>query len=182
MQNRKDTVWELMNFEPEDHLRRSAQQADGKRVQSLGGGKGRRNKSGSHSVSKLVAEVLSSVQESILRECKGHRGPQCIRSQWWRTFLKPVSGRGSKEIQKRVVLWKLRKVGLLSVKTEVKLLVARLCPTLPNPVDSSPPGSSVHGILQARILEGVAIPFFRGSFQPRDRTLASRTVGKFFTT
>ena len=96
--------------------------------------------------------------------------------------MKPVSGRGSKEIQKRVVLWKLRKVGLLRVKGEVKVLVAQLCPTLSNPVDSSPPGSSVHGILQARILEGVAIPFFRGSFQPRDQTLVSRTVGKFFTT
>ena len=37
------------------------------------------------------------------------------------------------------------------------------CPTLCNPMDCSPPGSSVHGILQARILEWVAISFFRGS-------------------
>ena len=42
---------------------------------------------------------------------------------------------------------------------KVKALVAQLCPTLWDPVDCSPPGSSVHGILQARILEWVAIPF-----------------------
>jgi len=40
-------------------------------------------------------------------------------------------------------------------------------------VDYSPPGSSVHGILQARILEWVAISFSRGFFQPRDPTLVS---------
>ena len=42
------------------------------------------------------------------------------------------------------------------------------CPTLCNPMDHSPPGSSVHGILQARILEWVAMPSSRGSSQPRD--------------
>ena len=45
----------------------------------------------------------------------------------------------------------------------------RLC----DPTDCSPPGSSVHGILQARILEWVAMPFFRGSSPSRDRTLFS---------
>ena len=39
-----------------------------------------------------------------------------------------------------------------------------------NPTDSSPPGSSVHGILQARILEWFAVPSSRGSSQPRDQT------------
>ena len=43
------------------------------------------------------------------------------------------------------------------------------------------PGSSVHGILQARILEWVAVPFSRGSSQPRDWTQGSCTAGKFFT-
>ena len=42
-------------------------------------------------------------------------------------------------------------------------LVAKLCPTLCDPTDCSPPGSSVHGILQARTLEWVAISFSRGS-------------------
>ena len=50
----------------------------------------------------------------------------------------------------------------------------RSCPTLCDPLDRSPPGSSVRGILQAGILEWVAIPFSRGSSRPRDRTQVSR--------
>ena len=46
---------------------------------------------------------------------------------------------------------------------EVKVLVTQLCPTLCNPMDYSPPGSSVHVILQTRILEWVAISFPGGS-------------------
>ena len=49
----------------------------------------------------------------------------------------------------------------------------RLCPTLWDPMDHSPPDSSVHRILQARILEWVAIPFFRGSSWFTDRTCVS---------
>ena len=44
------------------------------------------------------------------------------------------------------------------------------CPTLCDPMDCGPPGSPVHGMLQARRLEWVAIPFSRGSSRPRDRT------------
>ena len=47
-----------------------------------------------------------------------------------------------------------------------KIKVAQSCPTLCNPMDCSLPGSSVHGILQARILEWVAVPFSRGYSQP----------------
>ena len=50
-----------------------------------------------------------------------------------------------------------------------------------DPMDCSPPGSSVHGILQTRILQWVAIPFSRGSSQPRDRTRVSCMAGRFFT-
>ena len=49
-----------------------------------------------------------------------------------------------------------------------------------DPMDHSPPGSSVLGILQARILEWVAISFFRGSSRPRDRTRVSSTAGRLF--
>ena len=45
---------------------------------------------------------------------------------------------------------------------KVKVKITQLCSTLCNPMDYSPPSSSVHGILQARILEWVAIPFSRG--------------------
>ena len=48
-------------------------------------------------------------------------------------------------------------------------------------MDCSLPGSSVHGIFQARVLEWVAISFSRGSSQPRDRTWVSRTAGRRFT-
>ena len=49
-------------------------------------------------------------------------------------------------------------------KWEVKVLIVQSCPTLCDPMDCSLPGPSVHGILQARILEWAGIPFFRGIF------------------
>ena len=55
--------------------------------------------------------------------------------------------------------------------------VAQSCPTLYDPMDYT-----VHGILQARILEWVAFPSSRGSSHPRDRTQVSRIAGGFFTT
>ena len=51
----------------------------------------------------------------------------------------------------------------------------QLCPTLCDPMDCSQPGSSVHGILQARVLERVATPSSRGSSQPRNQTHVSYT-------
>ena len=58
--------------------------------------------------------------------------------------------------------------------------VAQSCPTLCDPMDCSPPGSSVHGILQTRLLEWVAISFSKGSFLPRDRTQVSHIAGRCF--
>ena len=55
------------------------------------------------------------------------------------------------------------------------------CSTLCNPVDCSLSGSSVHGILQARVLEWVAVPFSKGFSQPRDRTWLSCIASRFFT-
>ena len=61
---------------------------------------------------------------------------------------------------------------------KVKLLSrVRLCDTM----DCSPPGSSVHGILQARVLEWIAMPSSRGSSRPRDGTQVSCTAGRFFS-
>ena len=67
----------------------------------------------------------------------------------------------------------------MKVKSESE--VAQLCPILSNSMDCSPPGSSVHGILQARILEWVAISSSRGSSQPRDQTCVSCIKGGFLT-
>ena len=57
-------------------------------------------------------------------------------------------------------------------------LVTQSCPTHCDPMDCSPLGS---GILQARILEWIAMPFSRGSSRPRDRTLISFIAGRFLT-
>ena len=57
------------------------------------------------------------------------------------------------------------------------VLVTQSYPTLCNSMDSRPPGSSDHGILQARIWEWVAIPFSRGSSGPRDKTRVSSAHG-----
>ena len=60
-------------------------------------------------------------------------------------------------------------------------LVTQSCLTLFDLMDCSPPGSSVHGISQARILEWVALPFSKGSSRPRDRTPVFCITGRFFT-
>ena len=78
--------------------------------------------------------------------------------------------------------------------TRLSLILLCLCegshsvtqsyPTLCNPTDCSPPGPSVHGILQTRILQWVAISYSRGSSQPRDQTtspVSPTLAGKFFT-
>ena len=66
---------------------------------------------------------------------------------------------------------------LIRISSVQSLSCVQLC----NPMDYSPPGSSVHGILQARILKWVAIPFSRGSSQPKDQIRVSCNSGRFFT-
>ena len=65
---------------------------------------------------------------------------------------------------------------LTMISGRVKVEVIQLCLTLCDPMDYT-----VHGILQARILDWVAFPFSRGSSQPRDPTQVSRIAGSFFT-
>ena len=60
------------------------------------------------------------------------------------------------------------------------VLITQLCPIFCEPMDCSPPGSSVLGILQARILEWVAIPFSRRYSRPRDRTQVPCIAGRVF--
>ena len=83
-------------------------------------------------------------------------------------------------------LWALRMTSVPPRKpafpeSRVKVQVTQLCLTLCDPMHCSPPGSSVHGILQARILEWVGIPFSRGSFRPSGQTQVSCIADKFFT-
>ena len=70
---------------------------------------------------------------------------------------------------------------LILVDVKVKVLAAQSCLTLFNPMNYSLPGSSVHGILQARILEWVTIPFSREFSRPKDQTQFSSIAGGFFT-
>ena len=71
-----------------------------------------------------------------------------------------------------------------ATQESVKVSVAQPCPTLCNPMDRSPPGSSVHGLLQVRMLEWVAISFSRASSWPRDGISwpgDAGTAGRLFT-
>ena len=65
---------------------------------------------------------------------------------------------------------------ILKTAYESEVKVIQSCPTLCDPMDYT-----VHGILQARILEWGALPFYRGSSQPRDGTQVSCIAGRFFT-
>ena len=67
------------------------------------------------------------------------------------------------------------------LKRKLKVLAAQLCPTLCDLTDYNPPGSSVHRILQAKILEWVVFPFSKGSSQPRDQIQVSYIADEFLT-
>ena len=75
----------------------------------------------------------------------------------------------------------MRREGLSPGRSLPPCSVAQCCPTLWNPTDCSPPGPSVHGLLQARILVWVARPSSRGSSRLRDQTQVSRVAGGLFT-
>ena len=67
----------------------------------------------------------------------------------------------------------------MSLVQQVGVLVVQSCLTLCDPMDCSPPGLSIPGVFQARILEWVAISFSRRSSGPRDQTQVSCTAGKY---
>ena len=78
----------------------------------------------------------------------------------------------------------LLSVGSQKVRHDLKwwkVKVTQSCPTLCDPMAYSLPDSSIHGILQARLLEWVAIPFSKGSLQPSNWTQVSWIAGGLFT-
>ena len=85
------------------------------------------------------------------------------------TQLRELNNNNNNKIPAILVVWMLK----------VKVLVSQFCLIICNP--SSLPGSCVHVILQARILEWVATPFSRVSSWPRDQTRVSHIAGEFFT-
>ena len=64
---------------------------------------------------------------------------------------------------------------------KAKVLVRQSCSALCESVDCSPPGSSLHGILQVTMVDWVAIPLSRGSFQPGDQTWITCIASSLFT-
>ena len=78
------------------------------------------------------------------------------------------------------ILWK-NSDNVKHQRKEVKVSVTQLCPTLCDPMDCSPPGSSVHGDSPGKNPEWVAMPSSRESSQPRDQTQVFIIVGGFFT-
>ena len=94
--------------------------------------------------------------------CAGLRGPRPAGS------LRLAEGTGAP-------------LGRLSQRALSEVKLAQSCPTLCDPMDCSPPGSSVHGVLQARTLEWAAIPISRGSSPPRGQAQGSCMAGGFFT-
>ena len=96
--------------------------------------------------------------------------------------LQPTRQRGYLHSQKDGKQWESKIHKTVITLVHAKLLQSCLTPC--NPMDCSPPGPSVHGILQARILEWVAMPSSRGSSPPRDRThisYDSYITGRFLT-
>ena len=74
-----------------------------------------------------------------------------------------------------------QKKGKYNSHASMNVKSLQLCLSLCNPMDHSLPGSSIYGILQARILEWVAIFSSRGSSRPRNRMRVSCVAGRFFT-
>jgi len=128
----------------------------------------------------------------IIREINGQWG---ITSHWldWPSLKSLQITNAEEGIEKTLShnWWEYKLVYLLCKtvwgflkKLKLKLpcmLVTQSCPILCDPMDCSLPGSSVHGLLQARILEWVGIPFVRGSSWPRGGTPVSYIAGIFFT-
>ena len=94
----------------------------------------------------------------------GIRGPEWPGGVWHRGLMGKgkVEGSGVKEPGTG-----RSESGTKDIEGKGKVFFARSCPTLCNPIDGSPPGSSVHGVLQARTLAWVAMPSSRGSSQAR---------------
>ena len=82
---------------------------------------------------------------------------------------------------RKLRLWQLKIIAFHKKASQGGSEVPQSCLTLCDQMDCSLPGSSVHGVIQARIMEWVAISFSRGSSWPRDWTQVSCIVGRHFT-
>ena len=119
-----------------------------------------------------------SPQDSVCKPLPWHTlaekdtetGKEGTKNTWGNSVYR---GGGGREMKGKKEDW----VNFICKEMELKL--AQSCLTLCDPMDCSPPGSSAHGILQARVLGWVATPFSRGSSQPKDLTRVSCITGGF---
>ena len=114
--------------------------------------------------------IWSYKTQSIVLQSNPNKHHDCIAVRIW-PETKCVMGKNfspQTEVQNKSSVF--LKLNSISIWNSVYVLVAQLCQTLCDLIDYSPPGASVHQILQARILEWVAIPFCRISSWLRDRT------------
>ena len=116
---------------------------------------------------KIQSSVLTDFQSLNIERWQG----QCIHiSRWCRWWFLGSEPRFNLRILLNTVFQKA-----------TMCVGAQSCLNLCNPINCSPPDSSVRGIFQSRILKWVAISFSRGFFWPRDRTPVSCIAGRFFT-
>ena len=121
-------------------------------------------------------EVMATGQELPRLVLSKAGRPAAVTQHHWQEGTRRASNDRAVEVRTRLVdhgchLWELLEVGYCLQCVCAKSLQS--CPTLCDTMDCSPPGSSVHGISQARILEWVAMPFSRGYSPLRDRTRIS---------
>ena len=151
----------------------------------------------------MLSGELSFLWSNVFEDFSEHRSSSCLRlfkTLWlWGRVVIGFGGicgnclssfplsllySASRERQQLGKFWEYKPPRIFCVLTfymqvevyVMKVLVTQLCPTLCYFRDCSWPGSSVHGILQARILTCVAIPFSRGSSWPRDRAGVSQVL------
>ena len=153
-----------------------------------------KSQSGRGGISYLLFPPLLLFSSPSLCLCWGSLGPlrQQDAKSWWLLLLTSVNSMGTAPVCFCVLVRcpvstyiQLRR-GMALYLTSFYfflcvVLVTRLYKTLCDPMDCSLPGSSVHGILHSSILEWGAIPFSRGSSQPRDQTQISCIASRFFT-
>ena len=114
--------------------------------------------------------IYSSCQAS---KCKVQLFIVLFLGMIWYNYLTIINFSELQVIQNNSHYFKVKLILYVCVCVCVCTKSLQSCLTLCDPRDCSPPGSSVHGIFQARILEWIAVPCFRGSSQPRDRTYVS---------
>ena len=132
-----------------------------------GGGREKLKREGTYVYRWLIHIV---VQQKPTRHCKAiilQWKKQIKKKNRWASFrgMEAITRRDSTESEWSRISYAVHQ--MVPYK-RVKVLIAQSCPALCDPMDCSPSGSSVHGVLQTRILEWVAVPFSRESSQSRN--------------